>query len=170
MSFGAEKLLIPFIAALAVALLACVSARATPDFAGWRALRPGAMHWTALVIGIGITALFLYILLFVGSARADADRKMAIWFWMTLAFALGTLLTGLQTLAVSRRAARWRGSVLIFRKGGTEFRRRMDEVVQIGPSALGMRITFSDGDKVDLDPYATGAPELFDRITRHVGD
>jgi hypothetical protein len=173
MPFGVEKLLIPFVAALVVALLAVASARARPDPKGWRALRPGAMHWTALLLGLGLSGLFLYVLLFVGSSRADAERQMAILFWLTLAFALGTLLAGLQTLATSRRRARWRGDTLAFRQGGAECSRRLDEVVTIGPSPFGMRLTFADGGAVDLDPYATGASELFDRVGRrlaHGGD
>ena len=166
MPFGVEKLLIPFIAAFAVALLAVASARARPDPKGWRALRPGAMHWTALLLGLGLTALFLWVLLFVGSSRADAERQMAILFWLTLAFALGTLLAGLQALATSRRRARWRGETLVFRQGGAECSRRLEDVVAIGPSLLGMRLTFADGAAVDLDPYAVGARELFDRIAR----
>lgn len=168
MPFGVEKLLIPFVAALAVALLALASARARPDARGWRVLGPGAMHWTALLLGLGLTALFLYVLLFVGSSRADAERQMAILFWLTLAFGLGTLLAGLQALATSRRRARWRGETLVFRQSGAECSRRLDEIVAIGPSLFGMRLTFADGAAVDLDPYATGAQELFERIGRRL--
>lgn len=168
MPFGVEKLLIPFVAALAVALLALASARARPDAGGWRALRPGAMHWTALLLGLGLTGLFLWVLLFVGSSRADGERQMAILFWLTLAFSAGTLIAGLQALATSRRRARWRGETLVFREGGAECSRRLDEVVAIGPSLLGMRLTFADGAAVHLDPYATGAHELFDRIGRRL--
>jgi hypothetical protein len=168
MQFGVEKLLVPFAAALAVALLAVASARTRPDAKGWRALKPGAMHWAALLLGLGLTALFLWVLLFVGSSRADAERQMAILFWLTLAFALGTLLAGLQALATSRRRARWRGETLVFRQSGAECRRRLDDVVAMGPSLFGVRLRFADGAAVDLDPYATGARELFDRIARHL--
>jgi hypothetical protein len=168
MPFGAEKLLIPFLAALAVALLALASARARPDAKGWRALRPGAMHWTALLLGLGLTALFLYVLLFVGSSRADAERQMAILFWLTLAFAAGTFIAALQALATSRRRARWRGETLVFCRSGAECSCRLDQVVAMAPSLFGIRLTFADGAAVDLDPYATGARELFDRIERRL--
>ena len=163
MLFGAEKLLIPFVAAAAVALLALASARARPDARGWRSLRPGAMHWTALILGLGLTGLFLWMLLFVGSSRADAERQMTILFWLTLAFAAGTLVAGAQTLATSRRAARWRGETLVYRRRGVEARRRLDEIVAMGPSLSGIRLRFADGETVDLDPYATGARDLFTR-------
>lgn len=170
MPFGVEKLLVAFGAALVVALLAAVSARARADARGWRALRPGAMHWTALLLGLGVSGLCLYVLLFVGSSRADAERQMTILFWLTLAFALCTLAAGLQVLAIGRRRARWRGETLVFRQSGAESARRFDEVVAIGPSMSGMRLTFADGGTVDLDPYATGARELFDRLGRHLAE
>ncbi len=83
-----RQLLIMVSAGLVVAGLGWLGHRAPERRHGWRQLEPSAMHWTGLVLGVGLVLLFLYVRLFVGSSRPDAEHQMntdrphrRFWHW-----------------------------------------------------------------------------------------
>lgn len=58
---------------------------------GWRRLRPSGLHWTGLILSLGLTAVMLYVYLFVGSSRADAAKQMNILLGLLLAFGTASI-------------------------------------------------------------------------------
>jgi hypothetical protein len=58
---------------------------------GWRRLRPSPMHWIGLVLCLGLTAVMLYVYLFVGSSRADAAKQTNILLGLLLAFGAASI-------------------------------------------------------------------------------
>ncbi len=70
---------------------------------GWHYLTPGPMEWVALVLGAGLSLLFLYIYHFVGSARADAAFQMQVLKWLIVAFSSLTALVGFYSFMLSTR-------------------------------------------------------------------
>lgn len=159
------RLLVMALAGAVVLALAAASAQARPDHRGWRAIRPGPMHWTALILSAGLTCLLAYVWLFVGSSRPDAERQMNILFWLIVAFGGGGLIAGWSILAIGRRATRWRGQTIVFAGPDGETTRAFADVEALASSPLGsMRIIFRDGVRLVVDPYAKGASELLDKL------
>jgi hypothetical protein len=152
--------------ALGVWALSRFTLRAKPDQRGWRSLKPGAMHWTGLTLSSGLVALFLYVRVFVGSSRTDAASQMAILNLLIVGFGIGMAVTAWQMRQMVRTDAHWRGSKLKWRDPtGAEQVRSLDQVSGMRRNPFGrIAITFSDGAVVRVDPYATGAAELCDRI------
>jgi hypothetical protein len=70
---------------------------------GWHYLTPGPMEWVALMLGAGLSLLFLYIYHFVGSARADAAFQMQVLKWLIVAFSFLTALVGFYAFVMSTR-------------------------------------------------------------------
>ena len=146
-----------------VAALSALAVRAPPDRAGWRRIAPGPMHWIGLGLGAGLVPLMVYVRLFVGSKRADAATQMEILTWLIVAFALGTVVLALSIATIRRRAIRWRGARVAWRRGGRERAADLGTVVAIRGNWLGYRVlAFEDGTALWLDPYARGARELLE--------
>lgn len=152
--------------ALGVWALSRYTLRAKPDQRGWRGLKPGAMHWTGLVLSAGLVTLFLYVRLFVGSSRGDAGSQMTMLSLLIAGFSLGLVVTACQMRQMVRTDARWRGSKVKWRDAaGVEQVRSLDQVAGMRRFAFGrIAITFEDGAVLRIDPYATAAAELCDRI------
>jgi hypothetical protein len=167
---GWSDFLSPIVSGLAgaagVAILAQFGLRSKPDRHGWRRIRPSAMHWTALIGSAAIACLVLYIRLFVGSARADAAQQMVYAELLVAGFAIGTLVSLWQIRRILRTNAFWRGSTLCFDTAdGRDAILPMTEVAQMDRRWSGtVDVRFSDGTLLRLDQYATGVPELWNRI------
>lgn len=153
--------------AVVTAVLSLVAARAKapPDSKGWRHLKPGAMHWTAIGLGGGLSILMAYVRVFVGSSRADGETQMTILTGLAIVFGLLTLATAISVHALLRRAVRWRGTTLAFTgKAGVE-KRAFNEIGHVNANAAGQVVlTFMDGTFLRIDPYATGASELLELL------
>lgn len=167
---GGLETAMPLLAGLAGAGTAALVARASlapyPLRRGWKLVRPGSMHWTGLILGAGLVALCLYVRIFVGSARSDAEVQMR---WLTLiiaGFALCIAVCSWQVRAILRAGVRWRGDVVAWNgPEGRDISRKLDEVVAMRRRWNGSaEILFSDGEVLKLDPYATTVPDLWNRI------
>ena len=162
------------VAAVVVAVLAALAGRAPPDKTGWRRIVPSGMHWTGIALGGGLVLLMSYVRLFVGSSRADAESQMTILTWLIVGLAAATIATALSMAAIRRRAVRWRGARLIYRRGGQEHEADPAAVTSIRNNLLGQTVLgFADGSVLRLDPYARGARELLEaaeeRLSRSPG-
>lgn len=167
---GWMSFLSPLLAGLAgaigVALLARLGIAASPDREGWRHIRPSAMHWLALGGSAAFAALVLYIRLFVGSARRDAETQM-MWANLIIAgFTVATLVSLWQIRRILRSNVHWRGTTINFTDSiGREQIKPMSEVVGMERRWSGTIVaTFGDGGSLLLDQNAKGAPELLNRI------
>lgn len=152
--------------ALAAWAFARLGLRTSPDQRGWRHLRPGAMHWTGLILSAALVSLFLYVRLFVGSDRADAETQM-MWLNLLIAgFGLGMVVSAWQMRQMVRTDAHWRGAKLKWRdEAGGEQVRGLDHVAAMRRPGFGrLAIAFKDGAVLRIDPYATGVAELCERI------
>lgn len=156
--------------AAATAMGWLVSARSRP-VAGWGLIRPGAMHWTGLVLSAGLAALMAYVVRYVGSSRADGATQMQILGWLTLAFAAGAVLSLLQMLRIVHAAIGWRGSTVRFRvPGDGQIERPIGEIMSLAESGTGWFVAmFADGTTLRIDPYARGADALLQRISDIAG-
>ena len=151
--------------ATAVLSLMVARSRAPADLRGWRYLRPGAMHWSAIGLGSGLCLLMVYVRLFVGSSRADAQTQMTILTGLILVFGLLTLATVIAVHGLWQRDVRWRGRRLAYRgRSGIEVR-RFEEVVSVRLSSLGQAVlAFVDGKSLRIDLQATGTDELLELL------
>ena len=161
----APRAVVFVLAALVVAALGVASATAQPDQRGWRSITPSAMHWTGLWLGAALTGFMAYIYLFVGSTRPEGPHQMKVLFWLIVAFGLGTVISSISIWLVRRGAVRWRGSTITFAdRTGNETQHLMD-VVRLGGTPFGrVIVAFRDGTTLRLDPYASGAAELIEKI------
>jgi hypothetical protein len=160
----------PLLAALAgatgVALLAPLGTAARPDRQGWHHIRPSVMHWLGLFGSAAFASLMLYIRLFVGSARADAETQM-MWANLIIAgFSVCTLISLRQIRRIRRGDVQWRGTTILFTDAaGTERVKPMTEVAGMDRRWTGtVAVAFGDGSELLLDQYAKGVPELWNRI------
>jgi hypothetical protein len=151
---------------IGVAVLARFGLRAKPDRHGWRRIRPSAMHWIALIGSAAIASLMLYVRLFVGSARADAEQQMFYADLLIGGFTIGALASLWQIRRILRTNASWRGATLCFDTAdGRNVILPMSEVAQMDRRWSGsIDVRFNDGTLLRLDEHATGAPELLNRI------
>lgn len=161
----------PLLAAPAGALacygLARLAARRPmPDRHGWRQVRPGALHWTGLVLAGGLVALMVWIGLFVGSSRPDADFQMRVLWGLVAAFTVGGFACLARMRAIARAAICWRGRQLAFAgAGGGRVVRAMDEVVALRHSPWrGVGLVFADGLVLRVDPHVDCAANLLERV------
>lgn len=160
-------ILIGCVAAVVVGLIAAWQRTASPDDRGWRQVRVGAMHKVGLWLGGGLSLLFVYIRLFVGSDRADAATQMMWLNLLIVGFAALWLGTAWSAITIRAAAVRWRGKRLRFRIGGSVQERGLADVDAVRPTALGRtQIVFDDGAILKIDPYAQGADQLLDRIEK----
>ena len=166
-----RQLLIMVSAGLFVAGLGWLGHRAPERRHGWRQLEPSAMHWTGLVLGGGLVLLFLYVRLFVGSSRPDAEHQMNILTGLIVAFGTGVLLCGWAVGRVRRLGFEWRGTCLAWRNGRQRIVRSVDDLTAVRRDALGLCVlSFADGSEVKLDKYARGTGELLERIASKRSD
>jgi hypothetical protein len=151
--------------ATSVLSLLVARAKSPPDLRGWRHLKPSAMHWTAIGLGGGLCLLLVYVRLFVGSSRADAETQMTILTWLIIVFGLLTIATAISMHALQRRGVRWRGTRLSFTGSSGDEQRSFDDVQQVRVNLLGQAVlVFADGSFLRIDPYASGASELLDLL------
>lgn len=152
--------------AIGVALIGRVALRRTvPDRLGWHNVRPGAMHWTALVLGAGLLALMVYVRLFVGSTRADAAFQMQVLSLMIACLGVMWAMTAWQVATILRSRLHWRDDALAREgPGGALEVHAMADVVSVRPSWTGtVIITLADGTALKLDQYATTVAALCER-------
>ena len=124
------------------------------------------MHWFGVVVGSGLVCLMLYVRLFVGSARSDAESQMQILTLLILAFALCVVIGAATIRSIIRADGRWRGSNLDYPgPNGTIVSKNLAQVVGMERRWTGhVFISFADGDVLKLDGHADGVTELCSRI------
>ena len=157
--------------AVMAAALGWLASAGSKQAAGWGKIRPGAMHWTGLVLSAGLAALMAYVVRFVGSSRADGATQMQILGWLTLLFAAGAVLSLLQMRRIVHAAISWRGGAVRFRAPGSgETERPIAEIMSLEENRTGWFVaTFGDGATLRIDPYARGADALLQRISDIAG-
>ena len=158
-----EMLVIAVVVMTVQALLYRLQRRNVAMRDGWRYLTPGPMMWTGLVLGFGLTGLFSYIYLFVGSARPDAEFQMKMLLALTVSFNLITLLIAYSTVEV-----RW-NETGIQRRTWLFSRRAMawPQLAAFGVEVSGYWwIRSYDGPKIRFSPYSNG----FDQLVRKIAD
>lgn len=136
---------------------------ATNAGSGWRYLSPSPLHWFGLVLCLGLTSLMLYVWLFVGSSRADADTQMKILLGLVVLGGAGSLYMLTTCLAVrirwnSERIERWLGPKLVASILFSDI---------AGATALPgdmLRIRTKDGDALAVDPTLNGADDLLEAL------
>lgn len=154
------------VAAIAVGFLARFGFRSQPDRTGWRHIRPGGMHWFGLIGCAAFAALALYVRLFVGSARVDAEEQMKWAELLAAGMSLGTLVSLWQISRIHRAAIHWRGATLRYNDAtGVQRTRPMNEVAGMRSRWTGtVELAFKDGTSLLLDQYAKGVPELCEQL------
>lgn len=163
-------LLSPFAAGLAGATAIGLLVRALypplPERQGWRRTKPSSMHWIGVTGASGIVCLLLYVRLFVGSARSDAESQMQILTFLILAFAVCVVVGAVTIRSIIRADVRWRGNKLDYAgPGGARVTKDLEQVVGMERRWSGhVLISFADGDVLKLDGYADGVTELCSRI------
>lgn len=166
-----RQVLIMVVSGLAVTFLAFLGYRARPGKQGWRRIEPSPMHWFGLLLGGGLVLLFLYVRLFVGSSRADAESQMRILTGLIVAFGLGVVICGHTVLRIRRMAFEWRGGAFAWSTHGQRIARTADELTRVHRSALGwVVLTFADGATLKLDENARGSLELVNAIAERRPD
>lgn len=166
----ASRVIVIVVAACVVAALAAAGITTRPDHRGWRLIKPSPMHWTALGLCAALSGFMAYIYLFVGSTRPDAEHQMKILFWLIVAFGIGAIAAAFSIGLVRRGVVRWRGSAIAFAGRNGQETRQLADVVRLEYSRFGRAIvSFRDGTTLRLDPYASGAPQLIDKISDMLG-
>lgn len=164
-----QAVIVVAVAASLVALLSAWAAKSPPDMRGWRHLKPGPLYWTGVVLGSGLTLFMSWIRLFVGSSRPDGETQMAILSGLILVFAAMTVITAIQLVRLKRGAIRWRGSALVYRIGAGERQRDLADISSLRHRPLGHAVlTFADGETLAIDPHATSAGDLLERIAERL--
>lgn len=147
------------------AVLALLAYSVKPDADGWRHIKPGLPHRVGVVLGAGLTCLFAYIYMFVGSARADADHQMTLLFWMTLIFGACTIYMAASMWMTVRQRLHWRGEVLAFSTKGRVRHYPFADVTVLKTTLLGDYVLdFADGMRLVVDANARGAMEFIDAV------
>jgi hypothetical protein len=165
-------LLVMAVVGLSTAGLSWLGYRAPERRHGWRRLEPSPMHWFGLVVGCGLVLLFLYVRLFVGSSRADAEHQMNILTGLIVAFAAGVLACGWAVVRLRRLGLEWRGSWLAWRgHRGERVVQAIGDLRSVGRTPLGFIVfAFESGAIVKVDEHARGTVELLERIGEKRGD
>jgi len=134
---------------------------------GWHYLRPGAAIWIFLPVSLGFTGLLMYMYLFVGSARADAETQMKVLFLLCLVFSLITIHIA-YTTAVER--VRWNETHIERRTLFFETRSMgWHELARAGAERSGyLWIASFHGPKIRFSPYSNGAGELIAKVGQHL--
>lgn len=134
---------------------------------GWSFLTAGALDWFGIVLGTALTGLFLWILMFVGSARADAATQM---FWLKV------LIVGFSVMVIGcvyqafLVVTRWNDDRIEQHRMGFSSRAiRFDDIVGVTQSPHGMKIESADGGHIEFAMYHNGAEELARTLERRFG-
>ncbi len=151
---------------LVLSLLMYLGYWARPGRHGWRRIEPSPMHWTGVVLGGALVLVFLYVRLFVGSARADAEEQMTILTGLIVAFTIGVAICVWSVVSIRRLALEWRGNWLAYSdRDGERIARSLDELTGIRRSPLGwLMLSFADGGIIKLDESARGSHEFLDSV------
>ena len=124
------------------------------------------MHWTGIVLGAGLAGLMLYVWLFVGSSRPDAESQMTILFCLICAFGSVTVIVGRQTWLITKRDVRWRGQTIKFAAQPMDEARNLNDVAAVKLTPWGaFALQFRDGTRIKLDANARGAQQLIDVVS-----
>jgi hypothetical protein len=132
---------------------------------GWHYLTPGVMEWVGLVLGAGLSLLFVYIYFFVGSARADAAFQMTVLKWLIIVFSSLTALVGFWSFAMSTRWNDERIERFVpFRPLHTILLR---DIVSVSHESWSDCLLIEDagGKRLRVSPYQHGAESLVRKIT-----
>lgn len=157
------------VAAMGTALLVKAARRPGTAPHGWRMLKPSAMHWTGLVLSVGLVGLMGYVYFFVGSSRPDGAQQMRILLGLLVAFGLGFLIIVAAIVAIHRQALCWRGTLIEYGPSGNRRRIGVDSIVAARGDWLGrMRFDFEDGTTLAIDPYAQGAARLIEAVAERL--
>jgi len=164
--------IIALVSLLLVAALSRLGRRAQVQTDGWQRIAPGPLHWTSLVLGGGLFLLCLYVRLFVGSSRPDAEVQMRTLTWLILGFGAAALLSGWMIRRTRRRQFEWRGESLRWRAGpGETVVRDVRALSSVRASVPGsIRLDFEDGASVTLDEHALGCRELISSLAEQRPD
>ena len=160
----------PFVAGLAVAASVGLTVRALfpapPERPGWHRIKPSGTHWFVIAGSSGFVGLMLYVRLFVGSARADAESQMQILTLLILAFAVCVVIGAIAVRAIIRADVRWRGKSLDYAgPSNSRATRDLSQVAEMNRRWTGqVVISFADGETLKLDGHADGVTELCSRI------
>ena len=154
------------VSALAGAALARLARRAPARTDGWRRLGPSATHWTGLLLSGGLFLFMLWIRLFAGSARHDAERQMNAATGLIVAFGLGVAFCAWAIVRVRSLGFEWHGDTLAWRNAqGERMLRKLDDLASVRRSAAGaICLSFADGESVKLDEHAQGCAELMEQL------
>lgn len=158
--YGARLILIYVVVTLALPALAYLQRTKPRIQDGWHYLTPSAMEWFALVGGVAMSLLFLWVYHFVGSARADAASQMFILKMLIIVFAAGTGIVFYTSFAVELR---WNDHAIEQRRPFFAARAiRFADIVSGGlhPLTQSIWIAGSDGTVIRFSPYANGAETL----------
>jgi hypothetical protein len=128
---------------------------------GWRAVEPGGMHWFCFLGSWVFATVLSWVWLFVGSARNDAEAQMRYLLILALVFGIAAAFTGFYMLMLRRKALRWRGTSIRWRKGGRDLEEDMRDFEAWRRPVSGLfHLRFSAGTILKLDMYARNAEEL----------
>jgi hypothetical protein len=165
-----RAIIIGLVSGAVVLALSLVGRRAPVDQQGWRHVKPGALHWTGIGLGLALCLLMSWIRLFVGSSRADGETQMTILTGLIIAFASLTIATALAVHALRRRDVRYRGQRLSFQGPDGRETREISRILAVRHTLWGQAVlSFDDGTILRLDPNASGAQDLLDRISEGQG-
>ena len=167
-----RQMLIMAVTGLLLTLLAFLGYRSPPDRRGWRRIRPSPMHWMVVYLGGGLVLLFLYVRLFVGSARADAEFQMNVLTGLIVVFGSGVVLCGWLVLRLRQMAFEWRGSTFAYNTpGGQRVTRDVAELTELHWTWMDwLVLTFPDGEMVKLDGNARGSLEFVHSVVERRPD
>lgn len=166
-----RQLFIMVLSGLVVVALSWLGYSAPERRHGWRRLEPSPMHWFGLVLSAGLVLLFLWVRIFVGSDRSDAEHQMNILTGLIVAFAAGALICAWAVVRLRRLAFEWRGSWVTWRERGEPIIRELADLSSVARSPLGFIVlTFSGGAVVKIDEHARGAMQLLERIAEKRSD
>jgi hypothetical protein len=120
------------------------------------------MHWFCIILGGPFLFLLIYIRLFVGSARFDAESQMRVLTWLIIAFSVGLSFVVYEMLRIRRTAFEWIGNNLAFStSNGERISLSMDDLVDAHRAMTGwIVLSFGNGETVKLSPHARGMDEL----------
>ena len=129
------------------------------DANGWMALRPTATVHFAFIGSFAFSALMLWLYLFVGSARTDADTQE---FMMLVLFAVFGVAAMWTFWSAYLYKVRWKGSKIEFGRLGRIHRYKVQQIAAKKYVAWRSEyaIEFEDGQRLFFSPYMRGGLEL----------
>jgi hypothetical protein len=149
-----------------VALLRMLQHRRAHARDGWRHLTPGPMMWFALICNLLVGGVLLYMYLFVGSRRWDADQQMVVLRYLTAAFNALSLLLAYSMIAEEVRwnEKRIERRTLFLRRRGMSWH----QLAAMGREYEYWWVSAFDGPRIRFSLYSNGVSELLAEIRRHL--